>query len=346
MTALRLLLVEDDVEFIQQYKDVLKDYNETPGKQIEMCICKSLSEAKDKLDYSIDAAVVDLNLGNDTTDGGKIIDEIKEHFRVPVAVFTGTPDDADHDPPVIGVFTKGEHGFAEVLDCLWDPYNIGLTHIMGGRGLLEERLNAVFLDNLLPTLDEWIRYGQDDRERTKKALLRFTLGHLVASLDGDEVPCYPEEVYLSPPLDNKLITGTLVQRKADKSRHVVMTPACDLVLRNGELKANSVQLAEIVSEDEVHATLKGNSNQKKKIKQQLKKNNYRPCFHWLPRAYGRPSGFLDFREIQTVRMDDFDWEYVRLDTRIAPGFVKDIVSRYAAFYARQGQPEIKTPTAR
>lgn len=264
MRALRLLLVEDGEKFIQQYKDVLKDYNETPGKQIEMRVCKSLPEAKDKLDYSIDAAVVDLNLGNGTTEGGKIIDEIKEHFRVPVAVFTGTPDDADDDPPVIGVFTKGEHGFAEVLDCLWEPYNIGLTHIMGGRGLLEDRLNTVFLDNLLPTLNEWIRYGQDDRERTEKALLRFALGHLVASLDGDETPCYPEEVYLSPPLDRKLTTGTLVQRTADKKRHVVMTPACDLVPRNGKPKANSVQLAEIVPEDEVHATLKGDSKKKRK----------------------------------------------------------------------------------
>ena len=345
MRELRLLLVEDDEDFVQQYRDVLEDYNEALGKHIEMCVCNSLSEAKDKLDYSIDAAVVDLNLGNGTTEGGKIIDEIKEHFRVPVAVFTGTPDDADDDPPVIGVFTKGKHGFAEVLDCLWQTYDIGLTRIMGGRGLLEERLNAVFLGNLLPTLNEWVRYGQEDRERTEKALLRFALGHLVASLDGDETPCYPEEVYLSPPLDNKLTTGTLVQRKADKTRHVVMTPACDLVPRNGKPKANSVQLAEVVPEDEVHATLEGKSEQKRKLKQQLQKNNYRPCFHWLPGAYRRPSGFLDFREIQTVRMNDFNSEYEELDARIAPGFVKDIVSRYAAFYARQGQPEIKTPKA-
>lgn len=345
MRVLQLLLVEDNKEVIKLYEDVLEDYNTTPDKQIEMHVCRSLSEAKDKLDYSIDAVIVDLNLGKGTTEGGEIITEIKEHFRVPVAVFTATPDDADDEPPVIGVFTKGEHSFEEVLDRLWEPYNIGLTDIMGGRGLLEERLNAVFLDNLLPTLDAWIRYGREDGERTEKALLRFALGHLSASLDGDETPCYPEEVYLSPPLDKRLTTGTLVLRRADETRHVVMTPACDLVPRNGKLKAKSVQLAEIVPESEIHATLDGNAKQLKNHKQRLRDNSFRPCFHWLPDAYGRLGGFLDFREIQTVEMNEFNSTFHKQEVRIAPGFVKDIVSRFAAFYARQGQPEINTPAA-
>ena len=69
--------------------------------------CKTIEEATELLDYSIDAAVVDLNLGNDTTDGVQVIDELKQHFRIPVAIYTATPSDAVHDAPVIGVFTKG-----------------------------------------------------------------------------------------------------------------------------------------------------------------------------------------------------------------------------------------------
>lgn len=341
MTALQLLLVEDDDAFVRQYRDVLHDYIDQHDRNVEMRVCRTLAEAKSSLDASVDAAIVDLNLGTGTADGGQVIDEIKEHFRVPVAVLTGTPDDADENPPVIGVFTKGKHGFDEVLNRLWEPYGIGLTRIMGGRGLLEDRLNTVFLKNLLPTLDTWIGYGQSDAKRTEKALLRYALGHLVADLDGDETPSYPEEVYLAPPLDNALTTGSLVKRHDDETCHVVMTPACDLVLRDGEAKVEEIILAKVVPEDTVYEALTGNTKQKKRHKAQLRQNNYMYCYHWLPKSRAIGGGYLDFRQLQTVPLDRMGDEFKRLEARVAPGFVKDIVSRFSAFYARQGQPVIK-----
>ena len=131
MTALQLLLVEDEDSVVEVYQNALHSYIDQHGRNIEMRVCKTLAEAKSSLDASVDAAIVDLNLGGSTADGGEVIDEIKEHFRVPVAVLTGTPGDADDNPPVIGVFTKGEHGFDDVLHRLWEPYRIGLTRIMG-----------------------------------------------------------------------------------------------------------------------------------------------------------------------------------------------------------------------
>lgn len=340
---LQLLLVEDEEDAVSQYLEVLEDYRKETGRQIEMRVCESLSDARKNLDYSVDAAIVDLNLGRGTPGGADVISELREHFRVPVAVLTGNPFDADREPPVIEVFTKGKHGFEEVLDCLWEPYHIGLTHIMGGRGELEDQLNAVFLNNLLPTLKEWVRYGQHDIERTKKALLRFALGHLVANLDGDETPCYPEEVYLSPPLTKKLTTGSLVKRKNDAALYVVMTPACDLVPRNGQPKASSIQLVEILPEDGVFETLEGNVKARNSKQLKLRSNNFKPCFHWMPKSKSVSGGFLDFREVQSVQRGEFDSEFEQLDARIAPGFIKDIVSRFSAFYARQGQPEINAP---
>ena len=337
MTALQLLLVEDEDAFVRQYRDVLHEYIDQHGRNIEMRVCRTLAEARSSLDASVDAAIVDLNLGGGTADGGEVIDEIKEHFRVPVAVLTGTPDDADEKPPVIGVFTKGEHGFDDVLHRLWEPYSIGLTRIMGGRGLLEERLNTVFLNNLLPTLDAWIGYGRADAERTERALLRYALGHLVADLDGDETPSYPEEVYLAPPLERALTTGSLVKRKDNGTCHVVMTPACDLVLRDGRPNVDSIILAEIVPEETVHDSLNANSRRRKN----LKRNNDKYCYHWLPSSKVADGGYLDFRQLQTVPLTRIGSEYEHLDARIAPGFIKDIVSRFSAFYARQGQPVIE-----
>ena len=337
MSVLQLLLVEDQDSFVDQYDAVLKEYVRGSGKPIEMRVEKSIEGAKRSLDGSVDAAIVDLNLGGGTRDGGEVIDELKAHFRIPVAVLTGTPSDAEDEPPVVRVFTKGEDGFADVLDCLWAVHEVGLTKIMGGRGLLEEQLNRVFLNNLVPMIDVWIRYGAGNPERTEKALLRYALGHLVADLEGDETPCYPEEFYLDPPLETSLTTGSLLQHTDDSTFRVVMTPACDLAVRsNGKRKAESIVLATVVPEAELYQSLSANSGRQKRLRQNSDSN----CYHWMPKSRSLESGFLDFQRLETVPVSALGQEYVELGVRIAPSFVKDIVSRFSGFYARQGQPAI------
>ena len=337
MSALELLLVEDDDRFVKEYKTVLKEYVEEHGRQIEMRVEKTLGDAKRSLDGSIDAAIIDLNLGTNTSDGGAVIEELKKYFRVPVAVLTGTPADAGNEPPVVGIYTKGADRFEQVLDRLWAIYEVGLTKIMGGRGQLEERLNKLFLTNLLPRIDVWVNYGVQDKERTEKALLRYALGHLVADLEGDETPCYPEEVYLAPPLEDSLQTGALVKRNEGETCQVVMTPACDLVIRvDGTPKTDVVVVAEVVPEDALFKKMKANQSRKKK----LRSNSDSNCFHWLPKCDAITGGFVDFRRLETVPWDEFQNKFDRLNARVAPSFVKDIISRFSTFYARQGQPVI------
>ena len=337
MNTLQLLLVEDDDGHVREYRSVLSEYVEEHARSIEMRVASTIDEAKRELGPRVDAAIVDLNLGTGTSDGGEIIDNLKSFFRVPVAVLTGTPSDAEDTPPVVGVFTKGEDGFDDVLDRLWSIHEIGLTKIMGGRGLLEERLNQVFLRNLIPTLDEWIRYGEQETKQTEKALLRFALSHLIAGLEGDETPCYPEEVYLAPPLHDSLTTGSLVQCKKRQTSHVVVTPACDLVIRDeGKPKTDVVVLAEVVPEATVLESLDANPG----LQRKLRSNNHVGYYHWLPGSYSLKGGFVDFRRLEAVAWNEVKQEFDPANARIAPSFVKDIVSRFSSFYARQGQPVI------
>ena len=204
-----------------------------------------------------------------------------------------------------------------------------------GRGLLEDRLNKVFLNNLVPTVNVWIGHAARDSKATEHALLRYALGHLVADLEGDETPCYPEEFYLAPPLENALATGSLLVRKADGSCHVVVTPACDLVDRNGGPKAKSIVVARVVPEEAMYEWLQAKAGRKK----EMKRNKDAVC-HWLPEAGSLGGGFVDFQGLETVLLTELDQKYDRLEARIAPGFIKDIVSRFSAFYARQGQPSL------
>ena len=340
MSELQLLLVEDEDRVVREYQDVREAYVKEHERPISMRSETNLADAIRSLDGSLDAAIVDLNLGTDTSDGGKVIEQVKKHFRIPVVVLTATPADALVEPPVVGVYTKGEHSFGQILDRLWDIYEVGLTKIMGGTGLLEQRLNQVFLKNLIPTLDVWIGYAQHDKERAKKALLRYALSHLVADMEADETPSYPEEVYLAPPLEDSLQTGTLVTHKKGQDCYVVMTPACDLVEReDGKPKTDVVVVAKVVPEADLYNKLQANSSRQR----DLKRNNDSNCYHWLPQCDAVEGGFVDFRRLKTVPLEKFNDKFDHLRARVAPSFVKDIVSRFSTFYARQGQPAIVPP---
>ena len=63
-------------------------------------------------------------------------------------------------------------------------------------------------------------------------------------------------------------------------------------------------------------------------------------FHWLPKCHALEGGFVNFRRLESVAWNELETKFDRENTRIAPSFVKDIVSRFSTFYARQGQPDI------
>ena len=84
----------------------------------------------------------------------------------------------------------------------------------------------------------------------------------------------------------------------------------------------------------------GSVEANRKDEERLKQNNYSLCFHWLPKSGAIAAGFVDFRRLETVAWDEVDARFRHLNARVAPSFVKDIVSRFSAFYARQGQPDI------
>ena len=70
-------------------------------------------------------------------------------------------------------------------------------------------------------------------------------------------------------------------------------------------------------------------------------NNYTDYFHWLPKTKFFDGGFLSFRKISTLTKEEFRDAYNQPHIQISPHFVKDILSRFSSYYARQGQPDIE-----
>ena len=191
MSKLRLLIVEDDEQDLVACRDSVERYLDEKNRHIELVECKTLDEALELLDNSFDGAIIDLKLSAGGNEGNQVIKKIEESFfRIPIAIFTADPGNSDstlnQKIMLLDVFQKRKTQYIELLDQFWDIYDTGLTHIMGGRGLIERRLNEVFLKILRSQIQTWISYGKEDSERTEKALLRYTLNHLFQLLEEDD----------------------------------------------------------------------------------------------------------------------------------------------------------------
>ena len=180
---------------------------------------------------------------------------------------------------------KTEIEYYDLFDRFWDIFDTGLTRILGGRGKIENLLSTVYLKSLLPHMDTWVSYGKQNSKRTEDALLRYALNHLLQLLEEGDERCFPEEVYLHPPLSGNISTGSIVKEKTSDHRFVVLSPACDLVIRrNGEFKTDCILLVEIEDEKDIVTAALSDIKQKRKKKDKLQaifNNNHRDYYHWL-----------------------------------------------------------------
>ncbi|WP_336228051.1 hypothetical protein [Enterobacter kobei] len=356
MNNIDLLLVEDAKQDQESCIHAAEDYQEDHGCTINIKVCSNVEEALSALSEShFDGAIIDMRLAGHGNEGNDVIDRIKDTFRrIPVAIMTGTPDAAKTEGfPLINVYKKGEVLYSEIIEEIYKIYKTGLTKIMGGKGEIEKNLSKIFITNLLPQRERWAEYGSADHVRTEKALLRHTLNHLIQLLDGDVDKCYPEEMYIWPPISTKINTGGIVKSRGSNEFYIILNPACDLAERsNGGCNTDRALLARIDSEDDF---LEGELIKRKVKNPQIQSLNDKDkesalkfarqhktfYYHWLPKTYFFEGGFVNFRKISTYTQEEFDSDFENPSCQISHPFLKDIVSRFSSYYARQGQPDIE-----
>lgn len=346
MEPLNICIVEDDSADIGLCQTAVDIYQETHGRQISLVACKNFAEAKKELNKSVfDGAIIDINLRSTTSDGDTVIKHIQESFfRIPTVILSGTPNATEYARAGIQVFIKGETKYSDLLDYFCKIQDTGLTRIMGGKGQIEEHLLKVFQTSLMPSMDTWTSYAENyPSDMIERSLLRFTMNHIMQLTGDDNDEFLPAEMYLCPPKDNRLHTGLIIKERDSDKQFVVLTPACDLVIRKGQIKADQILLGEIENEPE------GDDKEQKKGKKK-KKPSQLPWTQHLPAALGFEGGRLNFRRIHSVSKEDIinrecmidNKKFGSLEMQISPLFLKDIVFRFSSYYARQGQPEIRT----
>ncbi|OQS19791.1 response regulator [Chromobacterium violaceum] len=354
-TIIKILLVEDneqDRNSCFNAKEDLEDVN--PNIQFDIDHHASVESAIDALQKNhYDGAIIDMKLAKDGNEGNAVLNEIRSNLRrIPVVIMTGTPDVAEcHDIPFLATHKKGDITYTAIIENFREIYNTGLTRIMGGVGAIDIGLSKIFNQNLMTNIQPWIKYGRENPEKSEKGLLRYVIYHLIQLLDTDDEKSYPEEFYISPPLNKKINTGSILQDKSTGCYYSVMNPACDLAEReNGECNTDLALVARIDSEEEIieefHSEkLRKNPdyvrNEKNARAFLMDRRKHKTLYlHWLPKTSFFPGGFINFRKLSTYSEVELSEKFSTPQKQITLSFLKDIVARFSSYYARQGQPDI------
>jgi len=360
MQELKILIVEDDERIYEDiYKRNIELFNkENKQVQINDTWIRGKEEAITALKKSeniFDGAIVDLDLmgkGGTDTSGNEVVKEIKENLRFPIFVITGTPHhvSAELNSPN-AIFDVYERDKVDVFDTL-NKFKLikatGILNLLNRNGRIEELIQNIFWNHISTSLDSWVIDEKRNPKEKEDSLLRYTILHMLEYLDENNV--HPSEFYITKPVKEKLSTGDLIS--FNEHRYVVLTPACDFVIRpNGTRSINKAFLLKVQDLSEKipnYDKTQAINDVSKNIKGKLEKliSNNKPYFHFIPKHNNIEAGLIDFQDkssipIEKVEEKIISKEVIRIATISLP-FLKDLIERYSSYYSRQGSPDFDT----
>lgn len=376
---MKLLVVDDDVAVQKMFEETVELWNgrhkADPAALFNaLDFIKDPGEAQKRIESpeftQYDGVVIDLRF-KDEIKGDALLGVINDRLvRIPTVVYTGTPDSVKG--LCLKVCTKSEAKVDDILLWFWDVKMSGLMSVIGMHGSIEHTLQDVFCRFQAQSLSRWAELGKSQGVVVaERSAMRYILMHLLDSLYLEDDTVFPDEFYLRVATEGPLKTGDILLK--DNEYYLVVSPACDLVVRKwGTTNTEFVVLLKLVS-TEVAAEckvreriakftkqVKENSHkepteaeleaQKEKVylgfrfeqdrSEPKKKMRTYEYVHAIPSVAEMGAKYVAFRSVISVPYDKVFEEFSRTGLRVAPPFLKDIQSRFASYYGRQGQPDI------
>lgn len=355
MTAqLTVLVIEDDDSQFETYEDGAEEYGEANNVEIKFMRGKKAEDAIPLMaENDFDGAIIDLNLdsGNpEEASGNSVLSEIKRRRRFPVLVVSGNLGniDSEHEEDTSALFRLLDRDIPneEIFSIICGIHKTGIVDILGGRGGIEKKLGEIFWSHLAKDMDCWI-----GKEGQANAFLRYTVSHLLEYLDlpsEEEHNLYNEaEFYIKPPIREHIAPGDIV--KKGNERYVVLSPACDIAVREINedipvINAERITLYRVVDINrenflKYRIINEGDNTSKResKLGEIIKGQNGR--YGFLPRYMELSQAIIDFQNIYTATIEEFVEDYDRMAT-ISGQFLKDIQARVTSYQGRPGQPDL------
>lgn len=342
MSTINLLIIEDGKDQIQQYRDIIDQFNKDNKLKFDYKICENFTEGEEALTLPhYDAAIIDLKLsGKEELEGRKLVESVYKKIRIPIIIYSGSiAQIADIQENALLKKRLRTEQLSDILNEIIAIYKTGITRFLSPAGIIDNQLTNIFWNHLSKDLSTWIEHNNPN------TLLRYILSHfqehLEINMDGNFEEYHPSEIYITPPIKKNIHTGDLIT--FNNENYLVLTPACDIVIQGYKdladdkktpiRRAENIILVKAKEFDYKNMCLdKHNAVDKSKIKNYVTNSSYR--FHYLP-PFNNNNGFLiDFQDITSI---SFSNEIIRVATISSP-FIKDIISRFSNYYSRQGQP--------
>lgn len=365
MNEIRLLILDDDKEIIKSFQQTISRINRDNEQNFtyKEYIANTLKEAKEIIKYNkLDTAVIDLNLNNaygadpDNADGNIAIEELMTNFRMPIFVVSGEPAKLQEklkDNYLIKVYPRDQFvdGFENIIPSLFLSESI---HYFARDGFLEQKINKFYWEHLSLTIKSWEKVGQDYPGDIKKILSRHTLSCLNEQLYvngniGSFDKYHFGEMYIIPPIKQHYHTGDIIEK--DDEKFIVINPACDIVNKGKMEYYALIKIYKAVNISKIKT--QNTEKQESYINENLKDSNKLGRYHFLPKFDLFDENYvIDFQNITIIKIgegektNDAEYlverekhikEYKRIASISSP-FLKDIIARFSAYYARQGQP--------
>jgi hypothetical protein len=333
---MNLLIVEDDRKQLQMYEDTIASFNKEYNTKITPDVFNTLREGLDAIQKPLyDSAIIDLKLSSNNSglEGMTLVDAIRGRLRIPIFIVSGSLAQVSFTETALFKLYKRDGNFRDVLKEIKSVYDTGITRFMRQDGEIDKMLTSIFWKHLAHDLKLW------EEHKNPQTLLRYILSYfqeyLDISPDGDFEEYHPSEVYIKPPVKKHFHTGDLVL--FDRERYLIITPACDIVLRDVK---NTPEGGKMKERKATHLTLvkaldfnykdlckrKNGSLEKSKLADYINNKFFR--YHYLPPYEGNSGFLLDFEDVKSV---DFSWPLSRIAAISSP-FIKDIISRFANYY--------------
>lgn len=345
---MKLLLVDDDQQQNKVLQDAVDIFNSGSDVKITLDIATNYNDGLVKIRTSnnYDGAIIDLRLEKNDQEGlgNGLLKEIIKNLRFPVRVITTHKGDLDPELQIDNILFKckgrGEEEYEYVLNEFKKIFLTGITSILNNQGQIQSNITNIFWKHISEILPEFISIKQEnpgwDGERV---LLRYISSHILEyleiSIDNNLEPVHNIEFYIKPPIKEKIFTGDIIKFKESNKFGLILTPACDLATdsKRPEPAAKLVTIALIEDSNTIFEN-KNSGDQRR-----LKSNTFNLKYHYLPNTVLFQGGFVNFQNIISVPIEDFsNKEKVEVECVVTNPFRKDIISRFANYFSRQGQP--------
>jgi hypothetical protein len=349
---MNLLIVEDDKTQLQLYNDVIDSFEKHHKIRIIRTSFETINEGMEAIKQPIyDAAIIDLKFpSSNELEGMNLVNAINGKLRIPIYIVSGSAAQVTITENFLFRKRLRTDDFKIILNEIKEIYDTGITSLLKQNGFVDQILTKIFWGHLSDSLSDL--KGID----TQKVLFRYISSHIQEFLeidgDGGLEDLDPAEFYIYPPIKESLSTGDIIKNKQSGSYSLLLTPACDILLRKDKIDPlkktrnaeklllvdlvlwNTLENFQLVKKDTVR-------NNKGRVKLESFIENKKERYHFIPPYKSIKGYFADFQSQLSINISTIEDKeiYERIAT-ISQPFLKDIIARFSQYYSRQGQPNL------